>query len=127
MVVGSSYEVFDDPYCYKGTSVLKNLAKLRNAEALDSLELEVTTLRAEEALPDGQYDPAHYRSIHHHLFQDVYKWAGKYRTVRIAKNGNSFCYPEHIAAQMNQLFTKLREEILEAAIDQQQFVLYPSF
>lgn len=103
----SGYEVSDDPYCYKGTSVLKNRARLRDAETLDNFELEMSTLRSQEALPEGRFTPAHYKSIHHHLFQDVYTWAGKYRTVRTAKGGNWFCYPEHINSSMNQLFNKL--------------------
>jgi fido (protein-threonine AMPylation protein) len=40
--------------------------------------------------------------------QDVYDWAGTYRTVRISKGENSFCYPEHIPSQMNALFQKIR-------------------
>ena len=47
---------------------------------------------------------AHYRAIHRHLFQDVFAWAGKLRTVRIAKGGSMFCYPEHIEGEMHKLF-----------------------
>jgi len=67
----------------------------------------MTTLRAEEPLPAGKLDPKHYRSIHRHLFQDVYAWAGRYRTVRSGKGENWFCYPEHIAASMDRLFATL--------------------
>jgi hypothetical protein len=55
-------------------------------------------------LPGGNFDPDHYRRIHHHLFQDVYSWAGEYRTVRTSKGGNPFCYPEHLSTQMDSLF-----------------------
>jgi cell filamentation protein len=103
----SGYDVFDDPYCYKGTSVLKNRARLWDAKTLDAFELEMSTLRSEEPLPAGRFTPAHYKRIHHHLFQDVYPWAGKYRTVRTAKGENMFCYPEHITSSMDQLFKKL--------------------
>jgi cell filamentation protein, protein adenylyltransferase len=103
----SGYDVFDDPYCYKGTSVLKNRARLRDKKTLDDFELEMSTLRSRDPLPEGRFTPAHYRAIHHHLFQDVYTWAGKYRTVRTAKGGNWFCYPEQITSSMNQLFKKL--------------------
>jgi cell filamentation protein len=103
----SGYDVFDDPYCYKGTSVLKNRAGLRDADTLEAFELEMLTLRADEPLPAGRFTPAHYKRIHHHLFQDVYTWAGKYRTVRTSKGGNMFCYPEHITSAMNKLFEKL--------------------
>jgi cell filamentation protein len=101
------YDVFDDPYCYKGTHVLKNRARLRDAKTLEAFELEMSTLRADEPLPEGRFTPAHYKRVHHHLFQDVYPWAGKYRTVRTSKGGNMFCYPEHITSSMDQLFEKL--------------------
>lgn len=32
------YDVFDDPYCYKGTRVLKNIPGLREADALAEYE-----------------------------------------------------------------------------------------
>lgn len=101
------YDVFDDPYCYKGTHVLKNRAHLRDAQILEAFELEMSTLRADEPLPEGRFTPAHYKRVHHHLFQDVYPWAGKYRTVRTSKGGNMFCYPEHITSSMDQLFNQL--------------------
>ena len=102
------YDAFDDPYCYRGTAVLRNKAGLRHAAALEAFELEMTTLRAEEPLPGGRFGSTHYRAVHHHLFQDVYGWAGRYRTVRTAKGGNPFCFPEHIPAQMDRLFADLR-------------------
>lgn len=105
----SEYEAFDDPYCYEGTFVLKNKAGLRDAAQLEAFELEMSTLRAEEPLPRGRFGPAHYRGVHRHLFGDVYAWAGRYRTVRTSKGGNVFCYPEHIDAQMQQLFARLRD------------------
>ena len=43
------------------------------------------------------------------MFQDVYPWAGRYRTVRMSKDGSPFCYPENIAAQMRQLFAWLAQ------------------
>jgi len=102
------YDAFDDPYAFPGTSVLRNRLDLRDAGILEAFEVEISTLRAEEPLPRGTFDPAHYCSIHHHLFQDVYDWAGQYRTVRTSKGGNAFCYPEHIPAQMDLLFRSIR-------------------
>jgi cell filamentation protein len=102
------YDAFDDPYAYPGTSVLRNRLDIRDASILEAFEVEIFMLRAEEPLPQGTFDPAHYFSIHHHLFQDVYEWAGQYRTVRTSKGGNAFCYPEHIPAQMNALFRSIR-------------------
>lgn len=102
------YDAVADPYCYPDTTVLINKLALRDQAKLDAFEAEITTQRAAEPLPDGRLTYAHYRAIHRHLFQDVYAWAGKVRTVRISKDGSMFCYPEHIDGEMRKLFGKLR-------------------
>ena len=115
------YDAFDDPYCYNGTFVLKNKAGLRDIDALRDFELEMSSLRAEEPLPTGRFDPAHYKAVHHHLFQDVYRWAGRYRTVRTSKGGNAFCYPEYIDAQMILLFARLKETPFTGGASYEEF------
>ena len=105
MAIG--YETSDDPYLYKNTNVLKNKLGLRDPAQLEAFELEMTTLRSKEPLPAGSFDAAHYCSIHRHLFQDVYRWAGKYRSLRTFKGGNAFCYPEYIERAMDKLFQTL--------------------
>lgn len=101
------YEASVDPYCYRGTTILKNIPGLRDQSALDRYEAAATAQRAEEPLPAGRLSIHHFRSIHRHLFRDVYRWAGRFRTVRIANGDSMFCYPEHIAAQMSALFEDL--------------------
>jgi len=97
------YDAFDDPYSYRGTDVLKNRLGTRDPALLQAFELEMSALRADEPLPAGRFGTAHYCAVHRHLFQDAYSWAGRYRTVRTAKGGNWFCFPEHIAHQMTVL------------------------
>ena len=103
------YEAFEDPYTYPGTNVLKNKLGIRDAGKLESFELEMAALRADEPLPRGRLSPTHYRNIHHFLFQDVYGWAGRYRSVRMAKDENAFCYPENIDQEMRKHFGSLRD------------------
>jgi cell filamentation protein len=82
-----------DAYFWPKSAVLKNKAGLTHAAALRSFEYEVTRQRTEElrAAPvRGNFDTAHYRAIHHHLFQDVYEWAGRYRTVEFSKGTAAF-------------------------------------
>lgn len=98
------YSAEADPYCYPGTTVLRNRADLMRQEDLDEFELAMTLLRAEEPWPAGNLDCEHYLRLHHHLFQDVYDWAGKIRSVRIGKAGNWFCYPEYIDRELQRLF-----------------------
>lgn len=104
------YDAIEDPYCYPGTTVLKNIPGLQDPAALAEFEAVSTTQRADEPLPAGRLSVAHYRAIHHHLFQDIYPWAGKFRSVRLSKEGNAFCYPEHVTREMRRLFDELRRE-----------------
>jgi cell filamentation protein len=103
------YEAIDDPYCYPGTSVLKNKLGLRKQADLDKFEAEISFQRSTEPLPPGTPSYKHYCAIHRHLFQDVYAWAGKPREVRITKGESTFCYPEHIDSEMKKLFKQLVE------------------
>jgi len=103
------YDAVADPYCYDGTTVLKNTPGIRNHAVLDEFEAALTAQRADEPLPNGRLGVAHFKAIHHHLFQDTYAWAGRFRTVRIFKDGSAFCYPENIHPEMTVLFRSLKE------------------
>jgi cell filamentation protein len=98
------YDAVEDPYCYPGTTVLRNHAGLRDQAALDAFELDMTTQRASEPLPSGRLGGRHYMAVHRHLFGDVYPWAGRRRTVRISKEDSTFAYPENIDREMARLF-----------------------
>lgn len=115
------YEVQDDTYCYPGIPILKNKLELKNAAELAAFEAEITDQRAAEPFPDGSFDYTHYKAIHHHLFQDVYEWAGKPRSVRISKGGNPFCYPENIDSQMEKLFGWLASKDYLRNLDKKAF------
>jgi cell filamentation protein len=88
-----------DPYAYPGTSVLKNLRYVRDPERLARFEADATSERIrelEEKPLVGSFDSRHLQAIHHHIFQDVYEWAGEFRTVNIGKSGDLFALKEHI-------------------------------
>lgn len=102
------YQAIADPYCYAGTSVLKNTPGILDQAALDAFEAISTAQRSDEPLPDGRLSVTHYKAVHFHLFQDVYSWAGRFRTVRIGKGENMFCFPENIGREMKQLFSELK-------------------
>lgn len=106
------YQADPDPYCYPDSSVLKNKAGLTTEVELEQFETAMTFARSEEPLPRGRLSARHYRAIHHHLFQDVYAWAGKDRTVRLSKGDSTFCYPEHIGAEMTRVFAWLKQQHL---------------
>ena len=96
-----------DHYCYPGTTILINKSGIKDQLELDAFEAERASRRAAEPLPPGQLSYTHYRSIHRHLFQDVYAWAGTVRTVRMSRKGNPLCPPEDIEREMKRLFAAL--------------------
>src|SRR5688572_24322832 len=98
------YEGEDHIYCYPGTSVLKNRLGVENQEELNKIESFFVGKRTREGLPRGRLSYSHYRAVNRHLFQDIYRWAGRVRRVQIAKGGSVFCLPEYIDGQMRVLF-----------------------
>jgi cell filamentation protein len=115
------YDAVADDYCYPGTTVLKNKLNLTDADELAAFEAEVSDARADEETPAGDLDYAHFKAVHHHLFQDVYDWAGEARTVRISKDNSMFCYPENIDSEAAKLFAKLETNKFMQSLSSKDF------
>jgi cell filamentation protein len=79
------------------TGVLRNLGGIADHDALTFAETAATTKRAGElkAKPIRIKDSDALFAIHRHLFQDIYDWAGKRRTVEISKGGKPFFPTSH--------------------------------
>jgi len=97
----------DDPYVYPGTTTLRNRFGLTDPAALDRIERLYAIDRATCAIPRGSFDLAHLRAIHHHLFQDVYDWAGELRTVEISKSDQQFQFRKYIPTSMADVHKRL--------------------
>ncbi len=80
--------------CYDGTTCLINKLGIQDEEKLSQLEADITFAKAsvlETATLLTSFDIVHYKSIHKFLFEDLYEWAGEFRTVEISKKGTEFC------------------------------------
>ena len=98
----------DRVYCYPPDfTVLKNKFDLRDAEALAVAERAAVVARMMQEIPDGAFDLAHLQAIHHHLFQDVYDWAGDVRQVEIAKGEQQFPPRRFIETGMADIHRRL--------------------
>ena len=67
-----------------GTGVLRNKLGITDSAALLKATTDSTVLRLAElhASPiRGGFDSAHLQAIHHHLYQDLYDWAGELRSI----------------------------------------------
>ena len=102
----------DAKYCYPGTNVLKNKLDIRNLDTLHMAERDYSSVRQTEIMMQGvtgDFSFKHLCSIHKQLFQDIYTWAGKTRTVDISK-GTVFCLVQFIEMQFEDLYCKLKKE-----------------
>ena len=61
------------------------------------------------------------RKIHYELFQDVYDWAGKFRTVDIAKKGTVFCHCPYLEEQGADIFKRLKKDNNLQGLDAERF------
>jgi cell filamentation protein len=106
-----SYE-WDIRYCYENSNVLRNKLGVTDADALRTAEREIVALRvleAERTPIRGKLDFKHLCDIHRYIFNDIFEWAGKLRTVNISK-GNPFCNADVLDIFGAEVFGKLRAE-----------------
>lgn len=102
----------DIKYCYPGTNILKNKLNIRDLDTLHDAERDYSAVRQAELDKKGvtgDFSLKHLCSIHEQLFQDIYSWAGKIRTVDISK-GTIFCLVPFIEIQFDELYKKLKNE-----------------
>ena len=99
----------DDPYVYPGTKTLRNRVGITDNDFLHSIERRLVTERISQGIPEGSFDLFHLRAIHHHLFQDVYDWAGELRTVEINKGGHQFQLRRYIQTGMADVHRRLTQ------------------
>ena len=97
--------------------VYRNKLGITDAAELKRIEYNITAARGDEILfqnalgHPNRHDLKRLQAIHHHLFQDVYEWAGKLRTVPSSKRLDSstvsvFANPETFAPKWQELENK---------------------
>ena len=128
------YKYIDPDFTYTDpkTGLLRNLPDITDPDVLLFVESGAVTKRLQELYEnpmkikgiDSLFE------IHRHLFQDIYVWAGKKRTVEISKDGkqffptshfdNAFRYIDQIIAEFTKipidnkkLFAEKLSEILD--------------
>lgn len=69
----------------------------------------------------GHFDYQYLKLIHHYIFQDLYDWAGKQRTVDIAKS-NMFCNVLYLDNQAWKIFNALKSENLLIGLSRDDFI-----
>ncbi len=105
-------EGHDRIYCYERSNVLINKPGIRDSQRLADYERKKSSMRLLELAGSparGNLDYKHLKKIHKAIFQDIYEWAGKERTVDIAKS-NLFCRAMFLNDMASDIFRKYAEE-----------------
>lgn len=105
--------ISSDSTLITGTNVLKNKLGITDEKSLEQAELEYFAARL-PTVPAGNFNSIHLLKIHHHLFQDVYEWAGKFRNVPLSKGTSRFAQPQFIKQETHKALDRLDLERVKA-------------
>ena len=106
-----------DPYLYENLSVLKNLLGIKDADDLECAEADITSVKlfvVDGAIQATAFDFARLLAIHKYIFNDIYEWAGKIRTIPLVKGERvlggdtvSYSQPDDIEYNCTAVLDKL--------------------
>lgn len=105
----------DEHDCYidPASGVMRNILGVTDQNELARVEAALVAVRTQELATRpivGNFDLAHLRAIHRHLFGDIYPWAGEIRTVDISKGGSRFASYHQIEGYAPQITRPLARE-----------------
>lgn len=115
----------DKTYCYSDTNILKNKLNIHDENRLFKAEIRLVSIRLYQLQVQpvpGSFDFKHLCSIHKHIFQDLYSWAGHPRTVDIAKGNSLFCPAWNIQGYAGDIFPQFYKDCMGAKDSLEQFV-----
>lgn len=114
-----SWEDYFDPETYNPATesgTLRNLLGIKEAGVLRRAEYGIVQSREDE-LYEGHggilrtYGADHLCAIHGYLFQDVYEWAGQFRTVNISKGWSGFA--DHSKGEIEEYLANVQYAVTE--------------
>ncbi|MFO0955287.1 MAG: Fic family protein [Candidatus Saccharibacteria bacterium] len=108
-------------------SVLENKLGISDPKALQDAEQDIVTKKTARLLtekPPTQFDFNYLKYLHKILFEDIYDFAGKIRTVDIAKADSSvpFAHAPFIIVEGERIFEDLRGKQYLADLGKQTFI-----
>lgn len=91
-----------------------NLLGMTNFTELERAEAFTFSIRATQIEQDAYnitaFSLTSFVGLHHHLFQDIYSFAGQFRDVQLMKGNTRFCQVQFMDAYASNLFTQLDNE-----------------
>ena len=98
--------------CYPNTNVLINKLGIKNQKQLDENEILITSIKSLEIELNSKIQEPnfeYYCNLHYLLFNEIYDWAGKLRTINVSKLKTVFCPHEQIESMAISIFKRLKE------------------
>src|SRR5574344_1467384 len=102
-----------EEYFYPNTKVLKNKYHIMDQSKEKQQELHDSFARILQLYRNpiaGPFDTMDLQMIHEYIFQDIYDWAGKFRTTNIEKNGCMFEPYQNIESRLKQELKMMHDE-----------------
>lgn len=108
--MGKYKEKANDDYLLKSNLLgIDSHDELERAEAL-TFSLRATDLEQNE-FKSITFTLKGFQDLHHHLFQDIYPFAGNFRDVQLIKGNTRFCQVQFLNDYATDLFHELSEEL----------------
>lgn len=111
--MNSFYESRNSIYCYKNSNVLVNKFNITNQNRLENVERRIVLNNLYELRTNkyiGKFDLIHFTNIHKMLFEDIYPFAGLFRTENIAKDNFRFAEWNYIESELIRILDELKNE-----------------
>ena len=124
------YEARNSVYCYEGTNTLVNKLNIKDPKKLKDYETSIVALKLmalNKKGITGNFDINHFVNIHKFLFEDIYNFAGLFRTENIAKDYFQFAEWEYIEDELNRLLQELKNENYLANLNKKDFAIRLSY
>lgn len=118
------YKERKSSYCYENSSTLVNKLNIQDNELLQKYEAKITAaklLGLRQKGITGNFDSKHLIALHTYLFEDIYPFAGKFRTEDISKGVFSFAHWEYISSELERLLKELKNENYLENTDKKHF------
>ena len=98
--------------CYEGTTTLINKLGIKDENELKSSEALITAFKAASLINEPlahDFGFENYKELHGVLFEDLYEWAGKPRTIALSKTATVFTAPRKNRGAWGSDFRKTEE------------------
>lgn len=106
-----------DPYVYEDTGTLKNKLGIKDYEELRKAEADISFVKlldVDENVDCNKFDLAYIKNIHKYILEDIFEWAGEFRTVPMEKpeevlGGDTvrYAYPKEIIPKAQECIDEI--------------------